>query len=136
MGYMLNYSSYNSIMARIFDSTYDPRQDSGSSASEISDLNPERAYDTDLRRIEEDKRNDVESINNKQRRVRRFIKSAKAAGKYRQQASIAEPTIRGETPRNPASIAGTEIPSKGDTYPQVGSTNYARKPGSTFGGFY
>jgi hypothetical protein len=47
-------------MARIFDPIYDPRQDSGSSGSEISDLNPERAYDTDLRRIEEDERGDVE----------------------------------------------------------------------------
>jgi len=123
-------------MAKIFDSVYDPRQDSGSSASEVSDLYPERAYDTDLRRIEQDKRDDVEAINDKQDRIGRFIKSAKAAGKYRQQASIAEPSIRGETPQNPASMSGTELPSKGDTYPQVGSTNYARKPGSSFGSPY
>jgi hypothetical protein len=132
----LNFSFYNSIMARIFDPIYDPRQDSGSSGSEISDLNPERAYDTDLRRIEEDERGDVEAINDKQERVGRFIKAAKTAGKYKQQASIAEPTIRGETPQNPASIAGSEVPSKGDTFPQAGSTNYARKPGVNFGTFY
>jgi hypothetical protein len=78
----------------------------------------------------------IEAINDKQDRVGRFIKSAKAAGKYKQQASIAEPTIRGETPQNPASIAGTEVPSKGDTYPQVGSTNYARKPERSFGAPY
>lgn len=135
-GYVLNYSFYNSIMARIFDPIYDPRQDSGSSGSEVSDLNPERSYDTDLRRVAEDERGDVEAINDKQERVGRFIKAAKTAGKYKQQAAISEPTLRGETPRNPASLAGTEVPSMGDPFPQVGSTNYARKPGAGFGTFY
>jgi len=123
-------------MARIFDPVYDPRQDSGSSGSEVSDLHPERAYDTDLRRLDEDERGDVEAINDKQERVGRFIKAAKTAGKYKQQASIMEPMLRGETPRNPASIAGSEVPSQGDTFPQAGSTNYARKPGVAFGTFY
>lgn len=123
-------------MARFFDPTYDPRQDSGSSGSEVSDLNPERIYDTDLRRVAEDERGDVDEINEKQERIGRFIKAAKTANKFRQQASIAEPTIRGETPRSPAIIDGAEVPSQGDPFPQVGSTNYARKPKPGFGTFY
>ena len=70
--------SYNGIMARFYDSTYDPRQDSGTSGSEISDLNPEQGYDVDLRRIDIDKRGDVEDINDEQGRVKRFFKAAKA----------------------------------------------------------
>ena len=46
--------SYNGIMARFYDSTYDPRQDSGTSGAEVSDLNPEQGYDVDLRRLEMD----------------------------------------------------------------------------------
>ncbi len=88
-------------MASFFDPTYDPRQDSGSSGVEVSDLNPERLYDTDLRRVDEDARSSAESVNDKQRRVAKFMKSAKAAGKYKQRAGIAEPTIRGKTPRGP-----------------------------------
>ena len=53
-------------MARFYDTTYDPAKDSGTSGAEISDINPEQAYDVDLRRLEMDKRGDVESsINNR-----------------------------------------------------------------------
>ena len=48
-------------MASFFDPTYDPSRDSASSGVEVSDLNPEKIYDTDLRRFEEDKRSNVES---------------------------------------------------------------------------
>ena len=80
--------SYNGIMARFYDSTYDPRQDSGTSGAELSDLNPEQGYDVDLRRFDMDQRGDVEDINNQQNRVRRFFKSAKAAGAFRQQSGF------------------------------------------------
>ena len=123
-------------MARFFSPTYDPGQDSGSSGSEVSDLNPERIYDTDLRRLPEETRGDVEDINQKQKRVGRFIKAAKTANKFRQSALIDEPSIRGETPRSEAVIGGTQLPSLGDEYPKVGSTNYARKPLPGFGTFY
>lgn len=123
-------------MANFFDPTYDPQRDSASSAGEISDLNPERIYDTDLRRIEEDKRGDVEDINQKQQRVARFMKAAKTAGAYKQRAGIAEPTIRGRTPRNPAVIEGTTLPSLGDTIGRAGSTNYADRPQPRLGRFY
>lgn len=123
-------------MARFFDPTYDPRQDSGSSGSEVTDLNPERSYDTDLRRIEESKRPDIEAINEDQGRIRRFITSAKAANKFRQKASIDEPTLRGETPRSEAVIGGVEVPSLGDEYGTVGSVGYAKKPKPQSGTFY
>lgn len=120
-------------MANFFDPTYDPRQDSGSSGVEVSDLNPERLYDTDLRRIEPAERLAVESVNNQQDRVAKFMRAAKTAGAFRQRAGIAEPTIRGRTPRNPAFIDGTELPSLGDTIGTAGSTNYANKPQPRFG---
>ena len=115
-------------MASFFDPTYDPSRDSASSGVEVSDLNPEKIYDTDLRRFEEDKRSNVESLNDKQDRIGKLFKAAKSAGAYRQRAGIAEPTIRGKTPRNPAILDGTELPSMGDTYGPVGSTNYPNKP--------
>ena len=64
--------------------------------------------------------------------------AAKTAGAYRQRSQIAEPTIRGETPRSEATIAGVQLPSLGDTVGTAGSTNYARKPSGysgTFRGF-
>jgi hypothetical protein len=123
-------------MPRFFDPTYDPRQDSGSSSSEVTDLNPERNYDTDLRRIETQKRPDIEAINNDQIRIKRFITAAKTANKFRQKASIDEPTIRGETPRSVAVIGGIEVPSLGDEYGKIGSVSYAKKPKAQSGTFY
>ena len=82
-------------MASFFDPTYDPRQDAASSGVEVTDLNPERIYDTDLRRVDEEDRSTVEPINDKQGRVAKFMRAAKSAGAYRQRAGIAEPTIRG-----------------------------------------
>lgn len=120
-------------MANFFDPTYDPRQDSGSSGVEVSDLNPEKIYDTDLRRLEDEERRAAESVNDKQERVAKFMRAAKTAGAYRQRVGIAEPTIRGRTPRTPAFIDGTELPSLGDTIGTAGSTNYANKPQSRFG---
>ena len=131
-------------MAIFFDPTYDPQKDSASSVGEVSDLNPERIYDTDLRRVEEGKRGDVEDINEKQGRVAKFMRAAKTAGAYRQRSGIAEPTIRGKTPRNPAIIdvstfgqayGGTVLPSLGDSVGRAGSTNYADKPVQFFGKF-
>jgi hypothetical protein len=120
-------------MANFFDSTYDPRHDSGSSGVEVSDLHPEKIYDTDLRRLEDDEQSVIEPTNDKQERVAKFMRAAKTAGTYRQRAGIAEPTIRGKTPRNPAFIDGTELPSLGDTIGAAGSTNYANKPQPRFG---
>ena len=128
--------SYNGIMARFYDSTYDPTQDSGTSGAEISDLNPEQGYDVDLRRIEADEREDVENINRKQNRVRRFFKSAKAAGAFKQRSGFNEPSIGGRVPVGKADLGGTELPSlRGRNFggPGAGATEYATKPKSQFG---
>ena len=117
---------------------YDPTHDSGTSGTESSDLRPEQAYDTDLRRIEPEERSAVESLNNKQDQIAKYFAAARSAGKFRQKAAIDEPTIRGKTPRTEASIDGTALPSMGDTIGTTGSTNYADGPkafSGTFRGF-
>tara|TARA_R100001530_G_scaffold27610_1_gene22003 strand:- start:52 stop:432 length:381 start_codon:yes stop_codon:yes gene_type:complete len=122
-------------MARFYDPTYDPQKDSGTSGVEVSDLNPEDQYDVDLRRVDPDQRENID-IEKKQKRVAKFMRSAKAAGKYKQKAGIDEPTIRGKTPVGKASIAGVELPSlRGRNYgpPGAGATEYAHKPKPNFG---
>ena len=138
----LNSFNYNIIMARFLDPTYDPRQDSGTSGGDTSDLHPERAYDTDIRRLDDTARDSADAADTrneiKQDRVKRYMAAAKTAGAYRQRAQIAEPTIRGRTPRSEAVIEGVQLPSLGDTVGTAGSTNYARKPSGfsgTFRGF-
>jgi hypothetical protein len=120
-------------MANVYNSNYDSRQLSGTSGAEVSDLRPEQAYDTDLRRIDADARSSVEPINDNQKRVAKFLKAAKTAGKFKQKAAIDEPTIRGKTPRTEASIGGSTIPSLGDRFGRGGGTNYANKPQPRFG---
>jgi hypothetical protein len=138
----LNSFNYNIIMARFLDPTYDPRQDSGTSGGDTSDLHPERAYDTDIRRLDETARDSADAADTrnevKQDRVKRYMAAAKTAGAYKQRTQIAEPTIRGRTPRSEAVIDGVQLPSLGDTVGTAGSTNYARKPSGfsgTFRGF-
>ena len=129
------YCFYNIIMARFYAPTYDPQKDSGTSGAEISDLNPEQLYDTDLRRVDEDVRGDLE-INDKQDRVAKFMRAAKTAGKYKQSKGISEPTIKGRTPISKAEISGLDLPSlRGRNYgpPGAGSTEYANKPKPQFG---
>ncbi len=120
-------------MTDLFSSDYDPRVRSGTSGAEVSDLRPEQAYDTDLRRVDEDVRNSTESVNDNQGRVAKFMRAARSAGKFRQKAGIDEPMIRGKTPRTEANIAGTTVPSMGDSGGRAGGTNYARKPQPQFG---
>lgn len=138
----LNSFNYNIIMARFLDPTYDPRQDSGTSGGDTSDLHPERAYDTDIRRLDNTARDSADAADTrnevKQDRVKKYMAAAKTAGAYKQRTQIAEPTIRGKTPRSEAVIEGVQLPSLGDTVGTAGSTNYARKPSGfsgTFRGF-
>jgi len=124
-------------MLNFFDPTYDPQKDSGTSGAELSDLNPEQAYDTDLRRLDTEEkltasRADTENAR-QQDRVAKYFRAAKSAGKFRQKAGIDEPMIRGKTPRSEAVIDGTTLPSMGDTIGTAGSTNYANKPQPSFG---
>lgn len=129
-------------MARFLDPTYDPRNQSGTSGAEVTDLNPEQAYDTDIRRLDETGRaiaeeTDVRNVR-QQERVAKFMAAAKTAGAYKQRASIDEPQIRGRTPRNEANIDGVVLPSQGDSGGKAGGVSYARKPqpsAGTFKGF-
>lgn len=129
-------------MARFLDPTYDPRQDSGTSGGDTSDLHPERAYDTDIRRLDATARDSADAADTRnevtQDRVKKYMAAAKTAGAYKQRTQIAEPSIRGRTPRSEAVIDGVQLPSLGDTVGTAGSTNYARKPSGysgTFRGF-
>jgi len=106
----------------------DPSQRRGTSGSEGSDLRPGYRYDVDLRRLSEDERDIVEKSNAKQDAIDRRVKSAKAAGKYQKSQLISQPTINGKTPRTPGSINGVTLPSMGEAFGPVGSTNYADKP--------
>ena len=76
-------------MASLYNTNYDPQRDSGSSGIEVTDLNPEKMYDTDLRRVDPDARNDLEE-NEKPKKVAKFMRAARTAGKYRQDRGISE----------------------------------------------
>jgi hypothetical protein len=104
-------------MVNIFRPTYDPRQDSGTSGAEVSDLNPEQAYDTDLRRIGQDERRAASSVNVKQDRVAKFMRAVRSAGEYQKRALVAEPTSA----------------TAGDSGGRAGAVGYARKPKASFG---
>lgn len=129
-------------MARFLDPTYDPRNKSGTSAAEVTDLNPEQAYDTDIRRLDQTEREIADNVDirnlSQQNRVQRFMAAARTAGAYRQRASIDEPQIRGRTPRSEANINGVILPSQGDSGGRTGSVQYAKRPkpfSGTFRGF-
>lgn len=104
-------------MANIFRPTYDPSRDAGTSGAEVSDLNPEQAYDTDLRRVEESARRSAGSVNRKQDRVAKFMRAARSAGEYQKRNLVREPTSA----------------TKGDSGGRAGSVGYARKPEFQFG---
>lgn len=103
----------------MFNLNYDPLKDSASSGSEVTDLNPERIYDTDLRRLDQKDASIVSPINSKQEQVSKFMKAVKSANKYRQKAEI-------DYPLGP----GGDVPGyfDGDRFGRGGGTNYAEKP--------
>lgn len=104
-------------MANRFTSTYDPRVDSGTSGAEVTDLNPEQAYDTDLRRLSEDSRGAAESVNSDQNRVAKFMRAARTAGEYQKRNLVREPTSA----------------TSGDSGGRAGAVGYAQKPKPQFG---
>lgn len=104
-------------MASIYSSNYDPRQNSGTSGAEVSDLRPEQAYDTDLRRVSQDARSSTASVNENQDRVARFMRAARTAGEYQKRNLVREPTSA----------------TRGDSGGRAGSVGYARKPKVNFG---
>jgi hypothetical protein len=104
-------------MANIFRSTYDPGRDAGSSGAEVSDLRPEQAYDTDLRRIEGNDRYAASSVNQKQERVAKYMRAARSAGEYQKRNLVREETSA----------------TSGDSGGRAGAVGYARKPEFQFG---
>ena len=145
-------------MANRFKPNYDPGVDSGTSGAEVSDLNPGSDYNTDLRYgSEKDKlyerkadeptvtpgswperpsyTREGDVIN--ERRAEKFIKSAKAAGKFKIASDLKEYTNNGETPRNSYLVnarsfgppfGGVQTPSIGESGGRSGSVGYAGKP--------
>ena len=70
-------------MSKFRSETYDAAKDSGTSAGVPTDLNPGRAYNVDLRYLRPQERGVVGAASKgAMARVDRFMKSARAAGKY------------------------------------------------------
>jgi hypothetical protein len=111
---------------------YDPRQDSGSSGGEVTDLTPERQYDVDLRRLDSGERATAGAADTEnavqQGRVSRFLKASRLAEKYKSQADTRYPNIGTSERRLPASRGGVVLPSLGDAPGARGSVNYPNKP--------
>ena len=100
-----------------------------SSGGYVTDLTPERAYDVDIRRLEDDEKRTAYAgdIRNErqQDRVEKFLKAKRSAGKFRQKMNYDQPFTnrQGQTP---AFI-------EGDPFGKAGATNYANKPGERTG---
>ena len=130
---------------------YDPRQDSGSSGGETSDITPERQYSVDLRRLDPEERSSVDNtINRKefsypkdQQSIEKkdylgnAIKATRLSSKYQQQQNIKRPIIGNETARNSVMtnfrsfgypFGGQELPSLGEAPGARGSINYPNGP--------
>jgi hypothetical protein len=115
-----------------YNPNYEKARDSGSSGVEISDLNPGKSYDVDIRRLPADVRGTASvagtANEGKQRRVEQYMKAKRSAGKYRQKRGYDEPytDMQGQTP---AFI-------EGDQFGKAGATNYADKPQSSTNKLY
>ena len=60
-----------------YSKNYDRSLDAGSSGGEVNDLNPQRAYDVDIRRLDEDEREiakaaDTRNVGKQNRTLRTF----------------------------------------------------------------
>lgn len=104
-------------MQSFYKPNYEPGHDSGTSGAEVSDLNPEQAYDTDLRRLPDEERGAASSVNSNQNRVAKYMRAARSAGEYQKRNLVREPTSA----------------TSGDSGGRVGAVNYARKPKAQFG---
>jgi len=104
----------------------------GTSGGYVTDLNPERAYDVDIRRLDDDEKRTAYAgdIRNEkqQNRVEKFLRAKKSAGKFRQKMNYDQPFTnrQGQTP---AFI-------EGDPFGKAGATNYANKPQSSTNRLY
>lgn len=105
-------------MSKFRSETYDAAKDSGTSAGVPTDLNPGRAYNVDLRYVRPQERGIVGAASKgAAARLDRYMRSAKAAGRYQNNQLINEPTSA----------------TAGDSGGRAGSTAYADKPKQSFG---
>ncbi len=115
-----------------YSKTYDRSLDAGSSGGEVNDLNPQRAYDVDIRRLDEDQReiaNAADTRNvGKQNRVEKFLRAKRSAGKFSQKRKFDGPWTNREG----------QVPAftEGDQFGRAGSTNYADKPQASTSSFF
>ena len=97
---------------------------SASSGGYVTDLTPERAYDVDIRRLEDDEKRTAYAGDmrneRQQNRVEQFLKAKRSAGKFQQKMNYDQPFTdrQGQTP---AFI-------EGDIFGKAGATNYPNKP--------
>jgi len=98
-----------------------------------TDLNPEDAYDVDLRRIDPEERNSLRKggINSQQGRVEKRMKAARSAGRFKQSALVDQPLREDGRPYK----YGGVVPGAGDKIGRQGGYGYAEKPKSLFGKF-
>lgn len=117
-------------MASFSSPTYNRAKDSASSGGYVTDLTPERSYDVDVRRLDEDEQAIADRADTrnegKQNRARKFFRAVKAAGKYRQKQQIDEPLVDGSPARY----------DMGDRMGPAGGMKYAAKPQSFSGRSY
>jgi hypothetical protein len=135
----------------------------GTSGNEDSDLTPASGYNVDLRygnakEEEYKKRADVPTVTPgswperpsytkegdviNQQKAEKFIKSAKAAGRFQVARDLNEYTLKGKTPRNATytnvssfgqPFGGLQTPSMGESGGKGGYVGYADKPTSSAG---
>ena len=96
----------------------------GTSGGYVTDLNPERAYDVDIRRLDDEEKRTAYAgdIRNEkqQNRVEKFLRAKRSAGKFSQKRKFDGPWTNREG----------QVPAftEGDQFGRAGSTNYADKP--------
>lgn len=107
-----------------YSDTYDKRIDAGSSGGERTDLTPGRAYRVDIRRLPEEVMDTAYAAGTRgegqERRVDKFLKSARSAGKFQKKRQYDAP-YTDQTGQVPAY-------TEGNRFGRAGATNYADKP--------
>ena len=97
---------------------------SGSSGGEVNDLNPQRSYDVDIRRLNERRINDSWSCGHSQRRAAKSCREVSASKAFHKEV-FSEAKYDGPwTDRQGQVPAFTE----GDQFSRAGATAYAAKP--------
>ena len=106
-----------------------------------TDLNPEDAYDVDLRRIDPEERGTLRKggINSQQGNVEKRMRAARSAGRYKQSALVDQPLREDGRPYKYGRVPfGSTFGGLGRVESKVGRQGgygYADKPKRMFGRF-